>query len=423
MTEEKQVNNKNNLEVEEWTRYLTFLTIFLSVFTFFFLFSIVYRVFTINEVAEDLLSINVKDLPFLGGIIGFASLLIIFSQRIADIPKIGRKKALLIYGIITLSFSVISYYTPNVVLYIIIRFIASIFALNISNIIISEEVPARFRGRTWGIVLGVGMTSSLVTALLSIYFNFIVNGWQFFYLVIMIPGIITIIILSLGMKETRRFASFSKEENQTSLTSVLNRKNFKFLFISSILYFFLWLVYFTIKTYFKPYLLELGFNYIDIGFIAFFSYIGSIIGYLSSGFLSDHIGRRPTILITVGIYIIGSIFFLFFTDFIMIFIGFIIVNTTFSVFWATAVVYMAEFFQTKERSTATGWISFFASFAIIFGNFSITPLSYAIGWGPLFFYLGSIALIGIIITVLLLPETKGRILEEIIDTEIGSIMK
>jgi len=413
----------NQLEAEEWTKYLTFLTIFLSVFTFFFLFSIVYRVFTINEVAEDLLSINVKDLPFLGGIIGFASLLMIFSQRIADIPKIGRKKAILIYGVITLSLSVVSYYTPNVILYISVRFIASIFAINIANIIISEEVPAKYRGRTWGIVLGIGMTSSLMAALLSIFFDFVVYGWQIMYLFIMIPGIVAIVILSFGMKETRRFISIKDDKNKTSLVSVLNKKNLKFLALCSILYFFLWLAYFTIKSYFKPYLLELGFTDLDIGFIAFFAYVGSIFGYSLSGFLSDHLGRKITIYIAVGIYFCGTIFFLFFVDFVMIFIGFIIVNSMFSIFWATAIVYMAEFFQTKERSTATGWISFFASFAIIFGNFSITPLSYTIGWGPLFLLLGSIAQVGIIITILFLPETKGRILEEIIDTEIGTVMK
>ena len=413
------MSDKNNqLEAEEWTRYLTFLTIFLSVFTFFFLFSIVYRVFTINEVAEDLLSINVKDLPFIGGIIGFASLFVIFSQRIADMPQIGRKKAILIYGIITLALSVVSYFTPNVMLYILVRCIASIFAINISNIIISEEVPAKYRGRTWGLVLGIGMSSSLIAALLSIFFDVIPNGWQIIYLFIMIPGMIAILILSFGMKETRRFASLQGEESKTSLLSVLNKKNLRFLALCSILYFFLWLAYFTIKSYFKPYLIELGFDALDIGFIAFFAYIGSIIGYTASGFLSDSIGRKPTIAITVGIYFIGSIFFLFFIDFTMIFIGFIIVNTTFSVFWATSVVFMAEFFQTKERSTATGWISFFASAAIIFGNFSITPMSYAIGWGFTFLLLGSIAQVGIVVVMLFLPETKGRILEEIVDTEI-----
>ncbi|MHA1895664.1 MAG: MFS transporter [Candidatus Helarchaeota archaeon] len=415
------VTQKNQLEVEEWNRYFTYLTIFLSVFTFFFLFAIMYRLFTINELAI-LLSVNVKDMPLIFGFISLGSLFIMFTRRIADLPQFGRKKATILYGTLSLSLYLLSYFLSDLILFIITRLIAGMFAINLSSLIISEEVPAKYRGRVVGIVQGVGMTSSLLAAYLSTLFNILPpQGWQLMFCIFIVPGIILIVILGSRMKETRRFKSL-QHENSSSLFGIFKKKYLKHLILCSLMLLFMGLIFITIKSYFKPYLIEIGYSLFDIGYLAMLSYIGSIIGYYASGFLSDKIGRKMTIYISVMIYFVGTVFFLFFTHFYIVLIGFFIINFTFSIFFVTSDLLSSELFQTAQRSTAIGWISFFASIGSIVGNFIITFLNYLIGWRGVFILIGTIAIILLIITISFIPETKGRVLEEIIATEIEGVI-
>jgi len=58
---EIQKEEFRNKETEEWNQYLTYLVLFLSVLSFFFIFIITYRVFIPNEIATYLLAIPVQD--------------------------------------------------------------------------------------------------------------------------------------------------------------------------------------------------------------------------------------------------------------------------------------------------------------------------------------------------------------------------
>ncbi|NHI92971.1 MAG: MFS transporter [Candidatus Lokiarchaeota archaeon] len=420
--EAKKEIKQNNLEAESWKPYFTYLTIYLSIFTFFYFFAITYRIFTINEIAAYLLNVNVKDMPFIFGFIGIGTLFVMFTRRIADLPAIGRKKATIIYGVVSLSFYLLSYFMYNVILFILIRLIGVMFAINLSSLIVSEEVPAKYRGRVSGIILGFGMMSSLLASYFSMLFDiFPANTWQLIFLFVNIPGIILIILLGLKMKETRRFESIKGQNKNSRLFGIFTKKNFKPLLLCSLIVLFIGQIFLTIKSYFKPYLLELGYSLQDIGILAIFAYIGSIIGYYASGFLSDHFGRKKAIFISLSIYFVGSIFFLFFIPYYFINIGFFIVNLTFSIFYTTGELLSAEFFPTAERSTAMGWITFFSSIGTIIGSLIITPISYLIGWQGVFLLIGNIGILGVIISIIFLPETKGRVLEEIVYTEIDHV--
>ena len=411
-----------NKEIEEWNHYLTYLVIFLSVLSFFYIFIITYRVFITNETAIYLLAIPVQDLYYVGAIAGIGSLLAIFCKRLSDHPYFGRKRATIIFAISFYILATLNIFIYNLILNIIILMITNLVAISNTSMIIAEEVPAKYRGRSAGIVQAVGMSSSVLAAFLATQFYlWPEHAWQIFFVIITIPGIIIVLLMGIKFKETKRFLiskGQNKENNIPSFKDVFKKQNMRPLILISLIIFFVYWIFMTIKSYFKPYMLELGFSNFDIGIMGMLSYPGSMIGYFSSGYLSDRFGRKGTIIFGLTLYFFGSLFFLFTNQFWIMYIGSFIINMTWGIYYTTAELLSTEFFDTRIRATAQGIIFLFGTTSMVFGGLLMAPISKLFGWQNLFFWIGTLSLISIIIIVILLPETKGRVLEEIIETEI-----
>ena len=418
----KQNEEFSNNEREEWNQYLTYLVIFLSVLSFFYIFIITYRIFITNETATYLLAIPVQDLYYVSAIAGIGSLLSIFSKRLADHPYFGRKKSTIIFAIGFYTLATLNIFIYNLILNTIILTITNILAINNTSIIIAEEVPAKYRGRAAGIIQAVAMSSSVLAAFLATQFNlWPEHSWQIFFVVITIPGIIIILLMGIKFRETKRFLiskAQNEKNNQPSFREVFKKHNIKPLILISVIIFFMYWIFMTIKSYFKPYMLELGFSNFDIGIMGMLSYPGSMIGYFSSGYLSDHFGRKATIIFGLSVYFFGSLFFLFTNQFWLMYLGAFIINMTWGIFYTTAELLSAEFFDTRIRGTAQGVVFLFGTSSMIFGGLLMAPISKLFGWQNLFFWIGTLSLIIIIIITILLPETRGKVLEEIVETEI-----
>ncbi|NHI92972.1 MAG: MFS transporter [Candidatus Lokiarchaeota archaeon] len=418
-----EISKNIQAEVEEWNSYLTYLVVFLSVISFFYIFIVTYRVFIPNEIANYLLGIQVQDLYYISAIAGIGSLLAIFFKRLSDHPYFGRKKSTIIFAISMYALASINIFIYNLILNTIVLTITNMLTISNTSIIVSEEVPAKYRGRAAGIISASGMSSSLLASFLATqFFIWPEHSWQLFFILITIPGMIIVLIMGFKIKETRRFL-LTKDNNtkgkQVNFREVFERKNIRPLILISLIIFLTYWIFMTIKSYFKPYMLELGFSNLDIGIMGMLSYPGSMIGYFSSGYLSDHFGRKGTICFGVSVYFIGTLFFLFSNQFWIMLIGALIVNLTWGIFYTTCELLSTEFFNTKIRATAQGVIFFFGSTSIVLGGLIMAPISKIFGWQNLFFWIGTFSIICVIITVLLLPETKGRVLEEIIITEIN----
>lgn len=414
---------KNELESEQWTSYLTFLTAFLAFFTFITFYNINHRIF-VFEFWASMLNITINDIPALLSIIALGAFGTIFCRWAVD--KIGRKKSLLIFGTISNVFSCFLYYTANLVVFITWGIIFWIFFMNLSSLIISEEVPAKYRTTVSGVVMGVGMCAAITSAGLSTFYYLIPEFWRFSYLMIMIPGIILTLVLGSQMRETRRFVEMKRDPDKKSshIFSIFKKKYVRKLVLCVLIITSVQLLVLTIKTYFKPFLLsERGFIFTNelVGIMSFLSYFGSMVGYYSSGFLADKMGRKKTLYLASSFYFIGTILFLFTPFFVTIFLGFVLINSFFAIMLVVSDILTVEFFSTKERGLGSGWIYWFASIIPIIGNWLITPLSISITWGLTFFIIGTIGIIAICILPIFLPETKQRVLEEIVATEVDKV--
>lgn len=408
------------LEREHWTPYLTFLTAYIAMFTFFQIYSISYRAFVLDYWII-MLNITARDLFLLGALISIGALGGIGFVYLVDF--VGRKKPLIIFFPISLFLNCISYYISYIPLFLTFRILGFVLAVNTTGLIISEEVPARYRSTTLGIVMFVGMCSSIVAAGQSIFFSLHPELWRFSFILVTIPGLLLIGGLGTQIKETRRFLQLKKNppKEKKHLFPIFKKEYARNMILCTILIACVNLLYMTIKSYFKPFLLfERGWLFSSevIGIVSMISYIGSIVGYFASGFLGDRIGRKKTIYMASGLYFVGSILFLFTFDAIIIFLGFVLVNALFAVLYVMTSVLAVEFFHTKERAIGSGWIVWFASFASIGGNFLMRFLSDVLPWGIIFFIIGTTSIVILCILPIFLPETKKRVLEEIFTTEI-----
>ncbi|MFX1449620.1 MAG: MFS transporter [Promethearchaeota archaeon] len=419
--------SETDLEQEEWTSYHTFLVVFLSVYNFISLFSIVYTGLILPAIAATF-DITTPAIAGIFSIIGVGVILSVFVRRIPD--KIGRKPSILLVSTIYIVNMTLAAISPTLPLYIIFRIISGIFAIGISNIIIAEEMPARNRAKISGIVVSIGMSSSLLASYIAT-FNMLVL-WRWFYLIVNIPGFIIFCILWLKMKETKRYeiAKTQAIENH-HLFSIFQKKYIRiFLLTGFILFTSQWIYSGGIKRYFTVFLFEeKGFspfsfgafqpfrNDAFIGMLSMFAYVGSIIGYWLSGYFGDHFGRKKTIYVSSTIYLIASGVFIFGTTELEFLLGMFTINITFAIFHTLNQVLSVEFWPTELRSTASGWVFILSSTAGIFGNMIVYYLASEFSWAATFIVL-SILPILLIILASQLPETKQRIVEEIFETEI-----
>ncbi len=410
----------DDVEAREWTSYHTYIIAFMSVVNFFTLFNIVNTGFILNNIAESF-GISVTLLPIFTSIMALGIFPVIFVQQLADIY--GRKKTLFV--ITNISFIIGYFYilSPNIEIFSIFGFISTCFGISLINVIISEEIPARNRGTAIGIVQGMGMVASLLSAYLSTFLGLSVDMWRYIYLAVNIPCQIVFSIMCLFMKETQRFMDqklkeqeFEKQEDKFKLFSIFQKKYLKIFSLSASLMFIVQFIYLTIKRYFKPFLLDersyLGFNDQIVGFWMILIYIGSTVGYYLSGWLSDQLGRKRTIYISAAVYFVTGILFVILQDPLGIFINLLGVNVSFSIFIIVVQIYSVEFFSTKERATGLGWITLIGNTPWIFANLLIFYLVNTLSWGSTFMILSFLPLLLIILTRLM-PETKKLVLEDI----------
>ncbi len=421
------------LEQKEWIGYHSYLIILLSIFRFISLFNITYTTLILPQIAASF-NIPSATIAWIFSIIGIGVLVSVFIRRLPDVW--GRKPTLLVIGIINITCICIAALMTNLILHIIFRLLSGIFAVNTSNIIVAEEMPARFRGRVSGIIVSIGMSSAMLASYL-VTCN-IVRMWRYYYLIVDIPAMIIFGILWLKMKETRRFM-FEKDklkEKKGSIFGIFQRKYLRILIlVSSILFMSQYIYSSGIKRYFTIFLFEeKGFNPFSyglwqpfrndafIGILSALSFIGSIIGYWLSGYFADRFGRKLTIYVATAVHLVAQLIFIFGLTELEFILSLFFINLTFAVFHTCILVFSVEFWPTEQRSTASGWIFVFSSIAGVFGNIIVYFLASSYGWGFTFLILTILPILLIIITVFI-PETKQRVVEEILQTEIEQKFK
>ncbi|MEM3185244.1 MAG: MFS transporter [Conexivisphaerales archaeon] len=318
----------------------------------------------------------------------------------------------------------------------------------ISPTIISEISPVKPRGKLLAINtlmwwVGAAVAYAIGFALLPMG----TNSWRYMFAIGLIPAVV-VLILRRTVPESARWLAMrgnlekAKESEEiivgksddlksvkgekVSLLKLFSGKYIKWTIFFGLAWFAYDVAFYGIGL-FNPYILELlglthRLSVLGSAVFAAFAIIGSVLCVLTVdvwgrklvtalGFLGMSISLLVLAYIGLTVpreaFTVGSIA-----------VGIVAMFVVFEIFQAwgfgtTDFIYGQELFPTSARSTGQGWGTTISRIGAVLGltTFPSIVAIYGIGYGLLFF--GVFAILGLLLTLFMAPETRGRALEEI----------
>ncbi len=422
-------NETAQIEAEELSPYLRQLLFFICVATFF--------------EAYDVLIINLA-LPYLGQefnadsqTLGFAVSIISVGTIVAFIPvrladTYGRRPLLLIVISGYTLFTVATLFCTNLYNFVALQFVARMFMVaevGIGSIILTEEIPARFRGRAISLMMGSGLVGGTIAAFAFPYLIKTALGWRMLYLVggILIP---MLIVFWNRIRETRRWQDqqvqqaqqVKGETHKKSLiqeiqeTRVVFQPQYRRNLAAGSLIWFLTNFWSASSLFFFTYFVmqERGWDAELVGKVLPIASLISMSGYLLSGPLLDFVGRRATAALYFGIGG-ASAALCFQSETTALITFFYIIVMAMNALWGISATITSEIFPTAIRATANAVMNnLIGRTGMLIAPALVGVLSKTLGSvGDAVSVLALFNFVCIPFLLLLLSETKGKVLEEI----------
>ncbi|MFX1452075.1 MAG: MFS transporter, partial [Promethearchaeota archaeon] len=376
------------------------------------------------------------------------------------VDKYGRRPLTLITAVCFIGFSTLTGLTPSgdvgLIIFLILRICANYFlSADIVTIIIAEESPDHLRGRLIGVVLATNTVGGFICGIIQMLgvtitmpWGYTLSTWQSLFFLSSI-GFIFIIPMFFLLKETWRFKGMKKYEewrkkrglaSKIGWLTPLRKQYARAMILGCVMGFLINLIYFAQVTFFGIYFVkELNMSSKLLGLASLPLMLSAGIGYYIAGPLMDRWGRLPTIHRFGCTTLIGGLIFSWPTAFVvgdipntllmvLVVAGGMMGITSLTVLMTAATVVPLEMLPTHIRSTAMGWMGAIARGAMIVSPFLMMYGSETLG-GLGLTYQAMFALMGLPLTTLLFsayllaPESKGRMLEEIVMTEIYTKQK
>lgn len=346
----------------------------------------------------------------IGAVFGF------FVIRFGD--RWGRKPVFLLSVIGCGSLSVLTVVSHSFSTYVALQFLAKVFLVtefNVAILIVSEEIPARFRASAVGVLEMAGALGGGTATLVGKYV-LPQWGWRGMYLIGGIPLVLVPVIFWV-VRETKRFLEIrdAAENSGTSLWHIWTTSSRRNVALVGSLWFLCYLCYAGMIYHWVLFAkTERGWSESMVSLPMFAASVLGMLGYVVCGALMDLFGRR----------VIGAIFFL--TAAGSLVWAFTargpmmtpsLITAIFFVFALLPVcsTYNAELFPTDRRAAASAWCNFLMgrpaqSLAPLIVAGLIAPLG---GIGPAVRILAAGPIAGALLILLCFPETKGVRLDDV----------
>ena len=371
--------------------------------------------------------------------------------------RLGRRTILLIDLLFFVVFAGLSAISWDITSLIVFRFLLGIGIgadYPVSSTYITENMPSRLRGRMLVGGFGFQALGMLAGALLGIIVLKLypdVNAWRFILGFAVIPAII-ILLCRLTLPESPRWLiGQGKHEEAAAVASKMTGKkinidaikvsvhsSFRDLFsrryigrtVLTAVSWFLMDVAFYVVGLFTPFILAtMAFSQsgddvqraLSAIYGSTFTEMFLVLGVIICVLLVDRIGRIKLQIwgflgMALGLYILAASSLMHnpHSEVIMVFVGFIVFFITLNIGPnPTTFLLPAEMFPTHLRATGHGFASAAGKAGAAVGIFCLPVLKMEFGLPITMIVMGSVCLLGFLLTALLGFETKGKSLDDI----------
>ena len=358
-------------------------------------------------------------------VINIGTILAYVLVRKAD--KWGRRRVLTltIFGYTVFSF--LTGLAPNIWVFAGAQLVARIFLIAewaTSMVYAAEEFPAETRGLMIGLMQGFSSLGSVACAGLVPLLLQTPWGWRTVYFVGTFP-LILLAFARQGLKESHRFEALTEAERQEHKPIL---RIFKTPYRNRVLQLAaIWALTYvctqTAVTFWKEYANRIGLTDGDVGLVITVAAVGSMPLVFGAGKLLDWIGRRLgaviiftlTIISCVGAYTVRpELPFVIGSPSGMV----TVLAVCGAIFGASAVLpvlnaYTTELFPTHLRGDAFAWSNnVLGRIGYVLAPAGVGIAAGVYGWGPSVAVTAVGPLLALVLILWLLPETRGKTLEE-----------
>lgn len=394
------------------TAYQRRLIFFLSVACFFE----GYDFFALTQILPSLrveLGVSQAGLGWLVGGINVGTMIAAVLVRRAD--AWGRRRVLTVTIAGYTLFSLFTALSWNAIAFVLFQLVARIFLIGewaTAMVFAAEEYPADRRGLIIGIIQACSSLGSIACAGIVPLLLATPLGWRSVYLVGAAPLLI-VAFLRRQLRETRRF-EHRKAAPPRSLGAILRGPYRRRVLQLALIWGLTYVATQTGITFWKEFAMsERGYSDAGVAAALTSAAVLSMPMVFLSGKLLDVIGRRMGALLIFSITALGV--FLSYT----LHSGVAMTAAlTLGIFGSSAVLpvlnaYTTELFPTELRGDAFAWANnLFGRIGYVVSPIACAHAATAVGWGPAVAATAIFPLLALALIFWLLPETKGRELEE-----------
>ncbi len=287
---------------------------------------------------------------------------------------------------------------------------------SVGSVLVAEMVQARHRGKAVGLVqsawaVGWGLAAIAFWAVYALAEPEL--AWRILFWIGVLPALL-ILYIRRNLKDPEVFhanrARMAEHGNEGSFLEIFSPKLLSTTLRASLLSTGMMGAYYAVTTWLPTYLkTERQLSVLNTSGYLVVLILGSFIGYLTSAYLTDRIGRRRCFMLfacSAGVLII-TYTQIPITDSMMLLLGFPLGFFLSGIFSGMG-AYLSELFPSRVRGSGQGFC-YNAGRAI--GSIGPALVGYMSGTMPLGIAIGYVAggaYLMVVLSVLTLPETRGR---------------
>ena len=404
-------------------RYLVHLLCFICFVTFFEGYDLLIINLALPALGEEF-KVGAEGLGYAVGLINAGTVAAFVPMQFAD--RYGRRPVFLLAACGYTLFTVLTVLSTSIHEFVAYQFVARMFMvteIGLGAIILTEEMPANRRGAAVTLMFACSLLGGVAA---SLFFQVVDNsgyGWRMLYLAG--AGLVPILLIYWRrFTETRRWQDDQRERGRRTgsvlrdlrRVSVIASERYRRRAICGIFIWFAVNAWSSCCLFFFAYYAtkERGWTATELGTTLSIGYMLAIFGYAAAGPMLEVAGRRVTACVYFTVGSIAAITCFLSDNPVVIAVAYIVVLGMQALFPIAATI-TSEIFPTDVRGLANGVVNnLIGRTGMMLAPAAVGALS--VWYGSVGQAAATIAILPLLclpIIVLLLSETRGRVLEEI----------